>query len=281
MSVKKRKRLNYLSGQTLVAIGPFAGLSAPAIDSLPNATLNTFVDSSNSRTNPLKYNQLTISSLGPDYATTGAVFVWANAVNLSGQLSAQGQNGVDETAGNGGSGGGGFGSGGFGGAGGSGGNGENGTGIPSGLGGLGFGNIYNSGFTYGNGGNGRSGVGQGAGGGGLGGNGFGGGGGGSDDFANSAGAAGGGLVVLVCNSLFGSGQIFAFGGDADNPEGGAGGGGVIYVIAKKYTGTVTVSVGGGSGGLGVAGAGTARIFELGSNNQTLTLRAFNQSWDNT
>lgn len=201
-------------------------------------------------------------------------------MNASSSILANGQNGVDETGGSGGSGGGGGGQ--FsGGSGGSGDNGNTGTGSPVTSPGLGWGQFVTAGFAWPFGGDGGAATDPSGGSGGDGAPGYGGGGGGNADAIGNVGAGGGGLICIVCRDLSGSGQLYAFGGEAESGVGGGGGGGSIYVAAQKYTGTITALVNGGAGGAFGGSNGTARIYEIGADGVTLTLRAFNQSWDNT
>lgn len=275
-------------------------------------------------------------SLIPDYTTTAAIFVWANNIVMAGNfdtlaISTDGQSGTNGAqqccgegiGGNGSSGGGGGGTavpfgcpqpipGGNGGSGGNGDDGQTDTCGAFGAGGKGFGLADAAGYaSYGNGGNG------GVGGlsidiccqqalGGNGGNGYSGAGGGGQaaglqcigcaPVIAAGGGAGGGLIVMICNSLSGSGVISSsggYGGDTFNPGdvagGGGGAGGVIWIAAKKYDGQLTAQINGGLGGNhdsctgngGDGDNGNVRIFQINHDGTLGTEMSLTDSWDNT
>jgi hypothetical protein len=112
--------------------------------------------------------------------------------------------------------------------------------------------------------------------------------GGSADDANSGGGAGnpggagvsngingedgtGGVLIIKCATLAGSGEIRALGSDggSGNNGGGASGGGSITVLAGTDSSSITPSAAGGTGGAGSpgrnggdGGAGTSRVIPL-------------------
>lgn len=328
-----------VSGPILPRVGPFASNAPVLISSLTNFTQTDSVAFSNAqnRGNPLKFNTLHVTGglMMPDFATTAALFVWANNVlwdvtcgctdDVASVAGGYGGNangpccGCTPVPASGGTGSGGGAGGGLafdcGGAvsganGGSGTDGNQGNSDncceAGGQNGAGFGQVDAAGFAYPSGGDGGAGgeinlcsTGQG----GSGGPGYSGGGGSGE--ANNAcgqmgfspgGGAGGGLYVLICNSLTGFGTIQAPGGDGGssgnnfiNAGAGAGGGGVIWIAAKKYDGHTSTPISGGVGGnqcscegAGQPGtAGSAVIYEINHDGTLGPQRAFNQSWDNT
>lgn len=303
----------------LLRVGPYAGKSSVFISSLTNLTIssNTTVGITPTFDSPYTYNTLTVNNdlrVNPADLYT-AWYIWVNSlvVGASGRIMAFGADGSDGGAappaeGNGGNGssGGGAGSAFEAEAGNGGSFGEDGQSIDY-QGGSGTANVngkYLSGVPttwFGKGGSGGAGeiapsaYYAGAGGTedfGL----AGGGGGGSEDLDNQGlasgggGGGGGGLICIVGKSLSGTGILYAPGGNGGQGSqkvyqfgfGGGGGGGVISLFFQKYTGGINANVSpGDSSGATSPVAGTARIYEIGRNGTTLTLRAFNQSWDNT
>ncbi|HVJ66142.1 MAG TPA: tandem-95 repeat protein [Bdellovibrionota bacterium] len=280
-----------------VPVLPFPEWELPDTSGLSDATLNdtaTIDASSYSRVKPYAAKTLTINGT-VSAASTGPTVMFLRAETLamgtSAILSVDGAAGSGLIGGRGGSGGGSANTS-------TGTNGQNGGSATDGgsfnnstaVGGIGTAQMYNDGFTYGNGGNGGKGadIGSVGGSGGTAGNGFGGGGGGSygQNTVGGAGGGGGGMIVIIADSITGTGTVRARGGagvlGTSNRDGGGGGGGVIWIATKAYTGGLTADVTGGApGGTGnnaaAGSAGTARIFKL-NNDGTLTLKSFSDTW---
>ncbi|MBK7960150.1 MAG: DUF2341 domain-containing protein [Bdellovibrionales bacterium] len=257
--------------------------------SLTNTSLNSF---QNNIWNPYSINTLNLTgTITYAPATPAAVFLRVNHIAFAPGSIVQ-ANGTDHYSPgfllNGGSGGSGGGGGGAGGGctllpGAPGGSGTHGARMSwVGEGGVGWERFYNPfGFEFGKGGDGGNGAGSSN-------KGYGtvsaGGGGGAGVrtacSSSGGGGGGGGLVVIVANNITGPGQIRALGGNgntANGSSGGAGGGGVIWIATKNYSGELTATVSGGTMGNAAGGTGTAKIFQIGSDN-TLTQRLFNESW---
>lgn len=276
--------------------GPYTGLGVFKVSSLTN-----FISSSGSssmgvqnRAAPFKRNLYTISGTKIIIPNQGSCFGWFNictigagtVVHADGGDGGNSSPGVAGTGGNGGTGGGGGAgndsarslAGGLAVSGTDGTAGEDGDLNTGGVGGSGYANVRwaADGYIYGNGGNSDS----------VGGNGFGGGAHGlsyngltSDPMPG--GPAGGGIVVIVCNSLLGTGTIRARGGvpgsDPATNFTNEGGGGVIYVCAMHYSGGLTADVQpGGFGGFGGT-SGTAQIFQINAD-MSLTAKLWTDVW---
>ncbi len=283
---------NTVAGQTQQPL-PFPVQVLPDVLTLSDSTLTTTTinSTSHSRVNPYSAKNLTINGT-VSWNTAGPTVLFLQVNNLimtSGSvLDASGLTPTGTIGGSGGSGGGGT-SNSTGTGGGSGGSAGGHGALPTAniaAGGIGTASIYNAGFTYGTGGNGGSGANDSPGAPGTGGNGAGGGGSGSQgpNAGGGSGGGGGGLIVVVANSITGTGTVRAKGGNGStgtvSRDGGGGGGGVVWIATKSYTGGLTADVSGGAAGgsLATAGqAGTARIFQI-LNDGSLLQRTFAESW---
>jgi hypothetical protein len=287
MSRNKHKRMSVQTSGDLTllpAAGPFAGLTAPLASSLTNfsgSSGSTHLGVQN-RASPFKRNLFTITGTKIIIPNQGSAFLWANVVTIGAGtvMHADGEDGGSSSPGNAGNGG----SGGTGGGGGAGsdsgrdlaggtavtgtnGNmGEDGDLNLAGFGGTGYAltRWALDGYTYPTGGNGDV----------VGGNGYGGGAYGLGFQASihsdpmPGGPAGAGIVVIVCNSLLGSGTLRSRGGapgsDPATDFTNEGGGGAILVCTRSYTGQLTVDVTAGGGG-GFGGTdGSAKIYKINS-----------------
>lgn len=278
-----------------VQVTPYDGLGLADPTTLSDFSLAsaTIDGATYTRTAPREGKIISVSGTN-SWSNRSAIFLRADVLALTTDaiIRANGSNGAvfsggtGGAGGSGGSGGGGGGANGVstGGAGGSGVDGSAGGAACCGTGGAagtGTGSAYNTGFTYGNGGPGGAGLAGAVGG--AAGNAFGGGGGGGNGTASGAGdgaGGGGGLIVIVANSVTGTGLIQARGGSgADSSEskaGGGGGGGVIWVAARSYTANLQANVAGGAGG-NPGADGLAKIFQINSDG-SLTRRSFDESW---
>lgn len=269
------------------------GLADPTTLGDLNLSSATIDGATYTRNAPREGKIITLSGANT-WSNRAAIFLRADelALGTDAVIRASGTNGTAFSGGTGGAGGSGGSGGGGGGAngvstggpGGSGANGSVGGAACCGTGGsagTGTGSTYNVGFTYGSGGAGGAGLAGALGG--AAGNAFGGGGGGGNGTGSGAGdgaGAGGGLVVIVANSITGTGLVQARGGaGADSGVsrvGGGGGGGVIWVAARSYTANLQANVAGGAGG-NYGADGLAKIFQINSDG-SLTRRSFDESW---
>lgn len=294
------KRKKKSTGIYLPAAGPYAGLTPVLASSLSNFTSSSGSTSmgTQNRAAPFKRNLYTISGTKIIVPNQGSCFGWFNICTIGAgtYIHANGVDGGYQGGGPDGANGGSGGSGGGGGAsadstliipGGSSVSGTDGTaggdGDLGGIGGAGGSGYANSrwaldGYTYPTGGNASV----------VGGNGFGGGGDGlhadpaiTGPDGAAGGPGGGGIVVIVCNSLLGSGMIKARGGapgsDVYTNFTFEGGGGAILVCAVHYTGLITVDVSpGGDGGFGGT-SGTAEIYKINPD-MSLTAKLWTDVW---